>query len=149
MTLSGRVPERRGETRDASSCVGTCKCQLIRISGGNLVGHVTDVGTGKIKEAAGALQTALSGHTLTTIHGIDRLSRMDMIMATEQTLHRIELVVLATDTQFHRIVDDVERLLCPDPDHLGPCVTPWSLTVNDESGFDDEERAHYWSRLAT
>ncbi|HEX2300626.1 MAG TPA: hypothetical protein VHH34_19330, partial [Pseudonocardiaceae bacterium] len=69
------------------------------------------------------------------------------IMPSEQTLHRLTLVVLATDDEFDRIVNATERVLCPDPDHPGPCPTPWTLTLSDGSGFDDEERARYLAEL--
>ncbi|CAM5317689.1 hypothetical protein SALBM311S_01667 [Streptomyces alboniger] len=34
--------------------------------------------------------------------------------------------------------EPVERLLCPDPDHVPPCDVPWSLfTLGDEERTDD------------
>ncbi|MEV4489588.1 hypothetical protein AB0K04_05655 [Micromonospora coxensis] len=52
-------------------------------------------------------------------------------------------VVLALSTDERRkdeICDRIVDLICPDPNHEGPCDTPWALHVVDGDSLDRDER---------
>ncbi len=38
----------------------------------------------------------------------------------------IRVGVHGTESQVRDLVERIERLLCPDPDHAPPCPIPWS-----------------------
>ncbi|MBN9734201.1 MULTISPECIES: hypothetical protein [unclassified Pseudonocardia] len=38
----------------------------------------------------------------------------------------IKVGVYCTEVQARRLVDEIQLLLCPDPEHNGPCPIPWT-----------------------
>ena len=40
----------------------------------------------------------------------------------------LKVGVYCTEAQARRLVDEIQLLLCPDPEHNGPCPIPWTTT---------------------
>lgn len=40
----------------------------------------------------------------------------------------LKVGVYCTEAQARILVDEIGLLLCPDPEHNGPCPTPWTTT---------------------
>lgn len=51
----------------------------------------------------------------------------------------MSLTVLATDSEAREIAERFSRVVCPDPEHDGPCVNPWSLTSLPVDNLDPAE----------
>lgn len=54
-------------------------------------------------------------------------------------MFEIRLGVYATEAEATRVVEAITALLCPDPEHPGPCPVPWSVGI---APGDDELYAH-------
>ncbi|MBV2365171.1 hypothetical protein ACFPZ0_04795 [Streptomonospora nanhaiensis] len=50
-------------------------------------------------------------------------------MEAEHGVREIRLGVYATEEQAEELKRRITRLLCPDPDHAGPCPVPWSVAL--------------------
>ncbi|MDA0565084.1 hypothetical protein LG943_12245 [Streptomonospora sp. S1-112] len=50
-------------------------------------------------------------------------------MGDGRGVHEIRLGVYATEEEAAEIKRRITRLLCPDPDHAGPCPVPWSVAL--------------------
>ncbi|BFU46661.1 hypothetical protein [Krasilnikovia sp. MM14-A1004] len=58
-------------------------------------------------------------------------------MPEDAGLWEIRLGIFATEPQADELVEQISRLLCPDPEHPPPCPIPWSvarLEVDVSSG---------------
>ncbi|MFL5993333.1 MAG: hypothetical protein ACJ736_03225 [Streptomyces sp.] len=57
-------------------------------------------------------------------------------------LWQVKIALIATATQHEELMDRIVELLCPDPDHEGPCPIPWGMhSVNGESLSHRERKA--------
>lgn len=50
----------------------------------------------------------------------------------------VRVGLYCTERQARDVVDQIQLLLCPDPDHAPPCPVPWSTA---HWSLDDEEAA--------
>ncbi|MBF6332968.1 hypothetical protein IU452_31180 [Nocardia transvalensis] len=48
--------------------------------------------------------------------------------------------VLAEKDRAEQVLDELTRLLCPDPVHSGPCPIPWSSSAIGTDADDDTYR---------
>lgn len=64
-------------------------------------------------------------------------------MPDEKRLWEIRLGVIASQAEAREVAEQIERLLCPDPDHAPPCPIPWSLSVDAEDEMTADRRAEY------
>lgn len=64
-------------------------------------------------------------------------------MPDEKRLWEIHLGVIASETEARAVAEQIERLLCPDPDHAPPCPIPWSLSIDDEDDMTADRREQY------
>ncbi|MCP2276934.1 hypothetical protein [Nocardia amikacinitolerans] len=64
-------------------------------------------------------------------------------MSDEKRLWEIRLGVIASEEQARAVAEQVERLLCPDPDHAPPCRIPWSISVDAEEDTSEDRRREY------
>lgn len=53
--------------------------------------------------------------------------------------YRVNVLVYATLEEAERIEQQVQRLLCPDPDHQPPCPIPWETSVESAPECRDTE----------
>ncbi len=51
---------------------------------------------------------------------------------------KIEVVVWANAEQVSKLSDDIELLLCPEPDHQPPCPIPWEMHHHEITHSDPE-----------
>lgn len=52
----------------------------------------------------------------------------------ERRLWQVKVAVLATPAEHEELLDRLTDVLCPDPDHEGPCAIPWAMhSVNGDS----------------
>jgi hypothetical protein len=56
-------------------------------------------------------------------------------------LWQVKIAFLATPAEHEKLVDQLAEVLCPDPEHAGPCATPWALRSVDEDGLSAKKRA--------
>jgi hypothetical protein len=56
----------------------------------------------------------------------------------------IRVGVCCTKSQADELVDRIQRVLCPDPDHSPPCPVPWSTALRP---LDSEEAAADYPEL--
>ncbi|MDK1473209.1 hypothetical protein QNO07_07195 [Streptomyces sp. 549] len=61
-------------------------------------------------------------------------------MSQERQLYELRLGVYATHGQAKDLLERAERLLCPEPEHDGPCEIPWSSALH---GPDEEIEETY------
>ncbi|MGW5571756.1 hypothetical protein ACWEVD_11195 [Nocardia thailandica] len=64
-------------------------------------------------------------------------------MAEEKRLWEIRLGVIASEVEARAVAEQIERLLCPDPDHAPPCPIPWSLSIDAEDEMTADRLAEY------
>ena len=64
-------------------------------------------------------------------------------MAEEKRLWEIRLGVIASEAEARVVAEQIERLLCPDPDHAPPCPIPWSLSIDAEDEMTADRLAEY------
>lgn len=57
-------------------------------------------------------------------------------MPSEAKLWEVRLGIYATRQDAEAVVEQVTRLLCPNPEHPPPCPIPWSVTLTDELDLD-------------
>lgn len=56
----------------------------------------------------------------------------------EPRLWEVRVGLYCTDAEAAAIVEGIQRLLCPDPDHEPPCPVPWSTAkLPVEDGYED------------
>ncbi|MFG3018754.1 hypothetical protein ACGFZQ_09385 [Streptomyces sp. NPDC048254] len=49
-------------------------------------------------------------------------------------LWQVKIALVATAAQHEELMDRISDLLCPDPNHDGPCPIPWGMhSVNEDS----------------
>ncbi|MEU9239244.1 hypothetical protein [Streptomyces sp. NPDC048385] len=49
-------------------------------------------------------------------------------------LWQVKIALIATPAQHEELMDRLSEVLCPDPDHEGPCPVPWGMhSVNGDS----------------
>jgi hypothetical protein len=66
-------------------------------------------------------------------------------MADEKKLWEISLGVVASEADARSIAEQIERLLCPDPDHTPPCPIPWSISTVPEEHMTVDQLMCYES----
>lgn len=52
----------------------------------------------------------------------------------------IRIGVHCTESQARDLVDSIQHMLCPDPDHAPPCPIPWSTahwSLDEQEAADD------------
>ncbi|MEV0688529.1 hypothetical protein AB0I35_32220 [Nocardia sp. NPDC050378] len=64
-------------------------------------------------------------------------------MPDEKRLWEIRVGVIASEQDARAVAEQIERLLCPDPDHAPPCPIPWSLAIDDEDDMTPDRREEY------
>ena len=64
---------------------------------------------------------------------------MDKLSQDVESVWRIELYVLAPSPKIRHLVEDITRLLCPDPEHSGDCPHPWEIHSTELSEGDERE----------
>ncbi|MFD4442425.1 hypothetical protein ACFWPK_21900 [Nocardia sp. NPDC058519] len=64
-------------------------------------------------------------------------------MSVEKQLWEIRLGVIASESEARAVIDQIERLLCPDPDHTPPCPIPWSVSIAAGEDLAAEAREAY------
>ncbi len=64
-------------------------------------------------------------------------------MPNDKRLWEIRLGIVASEDQARQLQEQIERLLCPDPDHAPPCPIPWSVSMDSEDQMDDDQREQY------
>jgi hypothetical protein len=42
-------------------------------------------------------------------------------------LWQVKIALIATAAQHEELMDRISEVLCPDPDHEGPCAIPWAM----------------------
>lgn len=62
-----------------------------------------------------------------------------MHVPEERSVWEIRLGVYATEQQAQQVKEQIQRLLCPDPDHAPPCPMPWSTLISHQSELEDED----------
>jgi hypothetical protein len=55
-------------------------------------------------------------------------------------LWKVTIAVTATAEQVEQLTDRFVEVLCPDPDHEGPCALPWALHVTDAASLTRAEQ---------
>ncbi|WBB52449.1 hypothetical protein [Verrucosispora sp. WMMD573] len=55
-------------------------------------------------------------------------------------LWRITIPVIASASEVDALTDRLVETLCPDPNHEGPCPTPWALHVTDGNSLSKAEQ---------
>ncbi|SCL56545.1 hypothetical protein GA0070604_3435 [Micromonospora eburnea] len=58
---------------------------------------------------------------------------------TDRPLWKITIAVLATEEEIDQIGERIPAAVCGDPDHPGPCATPWISITVDEGSLDADE----------
>jgi hypothetical protein len=53
-------------------------------------------------------------------------------MSNDAGLWEVRLGIYATERQAEEVVEQIMRLLCPDPEHEPPCPIPWSVALLQE-----------------
>ena len=56
-----------------------------------------------------------------------------------ESFYRVSALVYATEAQAEVLEQQVQRLLCPDPDHQPPCPIPWETFVEPVTEGQDTE----------
>ncbi|MFC9871107.1 hypothetical protein ACFWBG_02870 [Nocardia salmonicida] len=64
-------------------------------------------------------------------------------MTDEKKLWEISLGVVASEADARSLAEQIERLLCPDPDHTPPCPIPWSISTVAEEHMTADQRTQY------
>ncbi|MBB5956412.1 hypothetical protein FHS29_002998 [Saccharothrix tamanrassetensis] len=59
-------------------------------------------------------------------------------MSEERGVQEIRIGVYATEEQARELIEQVKLLLCPDPDHTGPCRVPWSIGLVPQEALSEE-----------
>ncbi|MGW6688711.1 hypothetical protein [Streptomyces sp. NPDC054961] len=55
---------------------------------------------------------------------------------------QVELAIVATPREHEELLDRLTDVLCPDPNHEGPCEIPWAIhSVNEDTISGEERRA--------
>lgn len=54
-------------------------------------------------------------------------------------VREITVVILGTEQDVENLISVVEKTLCPEPDHPGPCPIPWSITTMDPDSRSPKE----------
>lgn len=69
--------------------------------------------------------------------------------AVTSSIFRIQVIVESSETDVAEVVEKIERSLCPDPEHAGPCPVPWTIVTSEmeepeasgwRESFEDERR---------
>lgn len=55
-------------------------------------------------------------------------------------LWKVVIALEATSEQVDALTDRFVETICPDPDHEGPCATPWALHVTDGASLGAREQ---------
>ncbi|MBD0736450.1 hypothetical protein [Streptomyces sp. CBMA29] len=54
--------------------------------------------------------------------------------AEQPRLWQVKIALVATAAEHEHVMDKLSAVLCPDPDHEGPCPIPWAMhSVNEDS----------------
>ncbi|MEU4803938.1 hypothetical protein [Actinosynnema sp. NPDC023587] len=61
-------------------------------------------------------------------------------MAGEREVKEIRIGVYATEEQARDLVERIKLVLCPEPEHAGPCAVPWSVGLVPGEALTDD---HY------
>jgi len=58
-------------------------------------------------------------------------------MSEEPRGWEIRVGVHATEQRAREVVERIQRLLCPDPDHAPPCPLPWSTSMTESDDYPE------------
>ncbi|MCT2587037.1 hypothetical protein [Actinophytocola gossypii] len=58
-------------------------------------------------------------------------------MSENPGVWEIRVGVHATERQAREVVERIQRLLCQDPDHAGPCAVPWSTSLTESDDYPE------------
>ncbi|CCH31355.1 hypothetical protein ABZ816_03660 [Actinosynnema sp. NPDC047251] len=56
----------------------------------------------------------------------------------EREIQEIRIGVYATEEQARELVERFMLVLCPDPEHAGPCPVPWSIGLAPGEALTDD-----------
>lgn len=52
-------------------------------------------------------------------------------MGNGKSYWTISTTVWASEAEMRLVEEQIERILCPDPDHAPPCPVPWEVTTTE------------------
>ncbi|QKW25483.1 hypothetical protein HUT11_04580 [Streptomyces seoulensis] len=55
-------------------------------------------------------------------------------------LWQVTIAMVATAAQHEELMDRLTDLLCPDPEHEGPCPIPWAMHSTNEDSLPRRKR---------
>ena len=59
----------------------------------------------------------------------------------DRVVFKFSAIIEATADDAERAAEAMQRALCPDENHDGPCQVPWTMTQCRFEDLDDDERA--------
>ncbi|MBB4965424.1 hypothetical protein F4559_002783 [Saccharothrix violaceirubra] len=62
---------------------------------------------------------------------------MGVSMSEERDTWEIRIGVHATEEQVRELIEKIKLLLCPVPEHAGPCPVPWATGLVPRDAFPD------------
>lgn len=58
----------------------------------------------------------------------------------EKRLWQVKIALVATAVEHEELLDRLGEVLCPDPDHEGPCPVPWAMHSLNQDGLSPKMR---------
>ena len=55
-------------------------------------------------------------------------------------LWQVTIAMIATQAQHEELMDRLTDVLCPDPDHEGPCPVPWAMRSTNGDSLSRRKR---------
>ncbi|MEU9102251.1 hypothetical protein [Streptomyces sp. NPDC048361] len=55
-------------------------------------------------------------------------------------LWQVTIAMVATQEQHEKLMDQLTDVLCPDPDHEGPCPVPWAMRSTNGDSLSRRKR---------
>ena len=67
-------------------------------------------------------------------------------VSDEREVWVFSMIIEATAEDAEKAAEAMQRALCPDENHSGPCAVPWTLMRSRFEDLDDDERAS-WAEI--
>ena len=61
-------------------------------------------------------------------------------MSDRREVWKLSVIIEATEAEAERASEAMQRALCPDENHDGPCDVPWTMMHCRFEDLDDDER---------
>ena len=61
-------------------------------------------------------------------------------MSEQRQVWKLSVIFEATEVDAERVSEAMQRALCPDENHDGPCEMPWTVMQHRFEDLDDDER---------